>query len=103
MGKATTDSNAFWDRTRAFREVLDQIRTAGPTDSTVLIEGDTGTGEEVAATAIHALSDCRNRPLRHAERRHSSFWMKSETSRSRAGEAAASVTGTRVQAVGHCV
>jgi DNA-binding NtrC family response regulator len=37
--------------------VLDQIRSAGPTDSTVLIEGDTGTGEEVAATAIHALSD----------------------------------------------
>ena len=49
--------------TRAFREVLDQIRTAGPTDSTVLIEGDTGTGEEVVATAIHALSDRRNRPF----------------------------------------
>jgi formate hydrogenlyase transcriptional activator len=63
MGKATTDSNALWDPTRAFREVLDQIRTAGPPDSTVLIEGDTGTGEEVVATAIHALSDRRNCPF----------------------------------------
>jgi transcriptional regulator with PAS, ATPase and Fis domain len=63
MGKATTDSNALWDPTRALREVLDQIRTAGPTDSTVLIEGDTGTGEEVVTTAIHALSDRCNRPF----------------------------------------
>lgn len=48
---------------RAFRGVLDQIRTVAPTDSTVLIEGETGTGKEVVATAIHAHSSRRNRPL----------------------------------------
>jgi formate hydrogenlyase transcriptional activator len=48
---------------QAFRGVLDQIRTVAPTDSTVLIEGETGTGKEVVATAIHANSSRRNRPF----------------------------------------
>src|SRR5271168_2193922 len=37
-------------------EVLDQIRTVAPTDSMVLIEGETGTGQELIAHAIHTLS-----------------------------------------------
>ena len=40
----------------AFRGVLDQIRIVAPTDSTVLIEGETGTGEELIAQAIHTIS-----------------------------------------------
>ena len=40
----------------ALREVLDQIRTVAPTDSTVLIEGETGTGKELIAQAIHTSS-----------------------------------------------
>jgi formate hydrogenlyase transcriptional activator len=48
---------------RAFRDVLDQIRTVAPTDSTVLIEGETGTGKEVVASAIHAHSSRRTRPF----------------------------------------
>ncbi|MGH9558977.1 MAG: sigma 54-interacting transcriptional regulator [Bryobacteraceae bacterium] len=40
----------------AIREVLAQIETAAPTDSTVLIQGETGTGKELAARAIHQLS-----------------------------------------------
>ncbi len=47
----------------AFREVLDQIRTVAPTDSTVLIEGETGTGKELIAHAIHMLSKRRSRPF----------------------------------------
>jgi len=47
----------------AFRGVLEQIRTVASTDSTVLIEGETGTGKEVVATAIHAQSSRRNRPF----------------------------------------
>jgi transcriptional regulator with GAF, ATPase, and Fis domain len=43
--------------------VLDQVRTVAPTDSTILIEGETGTGKELIARAIHARSDRRNRPL----------------------------------------
>lgn len=36
--------------------VLDQIRTVGPTGSTVLILGETGTGKELIARAIHKCS-----------------------------------------------
>jgi formate hydrogenlyase transcriptional activator len=45
------------------REVLAQIRTVAPTDSTVLIEGETGTGKELIAQAIHTGSRRRNRPF----------------------------------------
>ena len=40
----------------ALRRVLKQIETAAPTDSTVLIHGETGTGKELVARAIHQLS-----------------------------------------------
>src|SRR6266568_3641113 len=47
----------------ALREVLNQIRTVAPTDSTVLIEGETGTGKELIAQAIHTNSQRRHRPF----------------------------------------
>jgi formate hydrogenlyase transcriptional activator len=40
----------------SLRQVLEQIETAAPTDSTVLIQGETGTGKELVARAIHRLS-----------------------------------------------
>src|SRR5271157_6616940 len=43
-------------RSTALREVLDQLQTVAPTDSTVLIEGETGTGKELIARAIHTHS-----------------------------------------------
>jgi len=40
----------------ALTEVLHQVRTVAPTDSTVLLEGETGTGKELIAHAIHTQS-----------------------------------------------
>ena len=45
----------------ALKVVLQQIETVAPTDSTVLIAGETGTGKEVIARTIHNLSSRRER------------------------------------------
>jgi formate hydrogenlyase transcriptional activator len=47
----------------ALQKVLDQVRVVAPTDSTVLIEGETGTGKELIARAIHDRSARCERPL----------------------------------------
>jgi len=43
-------------RSRALQRVLREIETVAPTDSTVLISGETGSGKELVARAIHQLS-----------------------------------------------
>ena len=40
----------------ALESVLDQVEQVAPTDSTVLIEGETGTGKELIAHAVHNAS-----------------------------------------------
>src|SRR5712671_89837 len=44
----------------ALKQVFDQIRKVAPTDSNVLLLGETGTGKELIARSIHELSDRRN-------------------------------------------
>jgi formate hydrogenlyase transcriptional activator len=45
----------------ALRKVLEQVAIVAPTDSTVLLHGETGTGKELVARAIHNLSSRRER------------------------------------------
>jgi formate hydrogenlyase transcriptional activator len=45
------------------RRVLDLVRLVGPTDTTVLIQGETGTGKEMIAEAIHQCSDRSSGPF----------------------------------------
>jgi transcriptional regulator with GAF, ATPase, and Fis domain len=45
----------------ALKHVLDQVMIVASTDATVLIEGETGTGKELLARAIHDLSPRRER------------------------------------------
>ena len=45
----------------ALKQVLKQVEIVAPTDSTVLVQGETGTGKELVARAIHNLSGRRDR------------------------------------------
>jgi formate hydrogenlyase transcriptional activator len=45
---------------KQIRRVLKQVETVAPTDSTVLILGETGTGKELLARAVHNLSPRRD-------------------------------------------
>ena len=45
------------------RAVLSQVDIVAPTNATVLISGETGTGKELIARAIHELSPRHNRNL----------------------------------------
>ncbi len=47
----------------ALRNVLAQVEQVAPTDATVLVLGETGTGKELIASAIHDLSPRRDRPM----------------------------------------
>jgi formate hydrogenlyase transcriptional activator len=50
-------------RSPALTAVLDKVRRVAPTDATVLIYGETGTGKELIARAIHSASQRRDKPL----------------------------------------
>lgn len=61
-GEARLGSNLIGDST-AFREVLSTVKRLARCKATVLITGETGTGKEVAARAIHYSSDRATGPF----------------------------------------
>jgi len=55
-------SEGMVGRSRELRQVLEQIEMVAPTDATVLICGETGTGKELIARAVHNRSGRRTHP-----------------------------------------
>ena len=60
----------------ALQKVLGLVEMVAPTDATVLINGETGTGKELIAEAIHKCSDRSNGPM--VERWVASAWLLTE-------------------------
>jgi predicted ATPase/transcriptional regulator with GAF, ATPase, and Fis domain len=50
-------------RSQALLEMLQKVELVAPTDSTVLLYGETGTGKELVARAVHDRSGRKDRPL----------------------------------------
>jgi DNA-binding NtrC family response regulator len=55
--------DALVGESAALARLREKIAQVAPTDSTVLIQGETGTGKELVASAVHAASARRERPL----------------------------------------
>ncbi len=62
-GQLETGRHGIIGNSPVMRTVFEQIEVVAPTDSTVLIQGETGTGKELFAQAIHGLSRRRAAPL----------------------------------------
>ncbi len=45
------------------RQIFSMLETVAPSDATILVRGETGTGKELIATAVHNLSNRKNGPL----------------------------------------
>ena len=66
LGSERTESpfvETIVGRRGSLRTILRQVEAVAPTNTTVMITGETGTGKEVIARAIHELSPRRNRNL----------------------------------------
>ena len=66
LGQQGVESRRFQQiigNSPALQSVLEQVELVGPTDSTVLVLGETGTGKELIARAIHNVSSRCGRPF----------------------------------------
>jgi formate hydrogenlyase transcriptional activator len=61
--KAAHNFEQIIGRSPALLDVLDQVGRVAPTDATVLVTGETGTGKELIARAVHSASPRKDKPL----------------------------------------
>jgi formate hydrogenlyase transcriptional activator len=61
--KAAVNFDEIVGRSPALSAVLDHVRAVSPTDASVLVTGETGTGKELIARAIHSASRRKDKPL----------------------------------------
>ena len=61
--KELTNSYGIVTGDKSMRKVMDLVQQVAITDATVLIQGETGTGKELVARAIHQASDRKEGPL----------------------------------------
>jgi len=61
--KATLNFEEIVGRSPALAAVLENVRAVGPTDASVLVTGETGTGKELIARAVHSVSRRQDKPL----------------------------------------
>jgi len=61
--RALHNFDAIIGQSAALRQVLREVEQVAGTDATVLVQGETGTGKELFARAIHAASKRRDKPL----------------------------------------
>jgi DNA-binding NtrC family response regulator len=61
--KENCEFGGMLSRTRDMHQVFETIRLVAPTDTTVVVEGETGTGKELVASAIHHQSRRRTGPF----------------------------------------
>ncbi len=61
--KLLAEHSEILGQSAAIKNILAQARQVAGTSSTVLLLGETGTGKELLARAIHRMSSCRVRPL----------------------------------------
>ena len=59
----------FIAESKAMQPVLELITRIGPSDANILVTGEHGTGKEVVALTLHALSSRASRPDDHREYR----------------------------------
>ena len=62
-GEAVGASGEIIGQSAALRQIIRQVEMVAPTDVTVLILGETGTGKELIAREIHARSRRKDKPL----------------------------------------
>jgi formate hydrogenlyase transcriptional activator len=61
--KSTLHFDEIVGRSPALADVLENVRAVGPTDASVLVTGETGTGKELIARAVHSISRRKDKPL----------------------------------------